>query len=110
MQRPFSSEQRLKILRSADHERKWYSLDDQRACVMCDRLFTGRQVEIVRNQGERFLLKCPTEGCLSRAAHWFYAGNAATAAVGGLHKANWHDRIRPEAAARSGAGPGHCRG
>lgn len=78
-------DQRLDILRAADTFRKWYSLDDKRACVLCDRTFTGRQIEIERDQRGRYLLKCPTSGCLSFAAHWFFNGNAAQAAAHVLH-------------------------
>jgi hypothetical protein len=78
-------EQRLDILRAADTFRKWYSLDDKRACVVCERVFTGRQIEIERDQRGRYLLKCPTSGCPSFAAHWFFTGNAAQAAAHVLH-------------------------
>ena len=39
-------EQRLDILRAADDDRTWHSLDDKRVCAVCDRIFSGRQVEI----------------------------------------------------------------
>jgi hypothetical protein len=74
-------EQHLDILGAADTFRKWYSLDDKRVCVICDRVFTGRQIEIERDQRGRYLLKCPTSGCRSFAAHWFFEGNAAGAAT-----------------------------
>lgn len=78
-------ERRLDILRGADTFRKWSSLDDKRVCVVCDRVFTGRQIEIERDQRGRYLLKCPTIGCPSLAAHWFFNGNAAEAAAHLLH-------------------------
>ena len=81
MQKHLTLEQRLEILRAGDGDRKWYSLDDKRVCVVCDRVFSGRQVEIRRDQRGRYLLQCPTEGCPSIAPHWFYVGNAATAAA-----------------------------
>ncbi|HJT79835.1 MAG TPA: hypothetical protein VJ719_01455 [Chthoniobacterales bacterium] len=81
MQRQLTPAQRLKILRAADVERKWYSLDDQRACVVCDRMLTGWQVKICRDQRGRYLLKCPTNGCPSFVGHWFYPGNTRTAAA-----------------------------
>ena len=37
MQKTFLAEERLAILRMADSERKWYSLDDKRICAICDR-------------------------------------------------------------------------
>ena len=64
-------EQRLAILRAADPERTWYSLDDKRVCAVCDRIFGGRQVEIQRDQRGRFILRCPTPACPSTMGHWF---------------------------------------
>jgi hypothetical protein len=46
MKKHLHSEDRLAILQAADTHRKWYSLDDQRVCVLCDRLITGRQIDI----------------------------------------------------------------
>ena len=70
-----TAEERLKILRSGDKLRTWSSLDDERLCVLCERRLSGWQIEILRDQGGRYLLKCPTTGCDSFAAHWFYVGN-----------------------------------
>jgi hypothetical protein len=85
MKRHLTVEERLDILRKADRLRKWNSLDDERVCVVCERIFSGRQIGIRRDQRGRYLLQCPTEGCPSFAAHWFYIGAAATAAATVLH-------------------------
>jgi len=77
MQRPLSVEDRLEILRAADLQRKWFSLDDQRMCIGCNKLITGRQIEITRDQRGRFLLQCPTSECRSIAKDWFYQGSVA---------------------------------
>ena len=50
MQKHLDPEERLDILRRADGIRKWNSLDDKRICVICERVFTGRQIEIHRDQ------------------------------------------------------------
>ena len=71
-----TAEERLKILRAGDKLRSWSSLDDERLCVLCERILSGRQIEILRDQRGRYLLKCPTSDCDSFAAHWFYVGNA----------------------------------
>ena len=81
MQRALTSEERLEILRAADHYRKWHSLDDQRGCVECNRVFTGRQILIIRDQRGRYLLKCPTAACQSYLPDWLYTGNASRAAA-----------------------------
>ena len=64
-------EERLEILRAADDERRWYSLDDKRVCAVCDRIFSGRQVEIQRDQRGQFIPRCPSLGCLSTMSQWF---------------------------------------
>ncbi len=71
MREHLTPEERLDILRQNDMRRKWYSLDDQRVCVLCDRVITGRQVEI-RRTSRGATLHCPTEGCESTPDHWFY--------------------------------------
>ena len=48
---------------------------------MCNRVFTGRQVEIIRDQRGRFLLKCPSEQCFSYLPDWLYTGNAVRVAA-----------------------------
>jgi hypothetical protein len=72
----FSPEEKLALLQAADPRRKWYSLDDERVCVLCDRAITGRQVQVVRGDENRYALRCPTEGCLSLPSDWFYRGSA----------------------------------
>ena len=71
-------EEKLAILQVADQRRKWYSLDDERVCVLCDRAITGRQVDVVRESDQRFSLHCPTEGCPSQPSDWFYRGNSCS--------------------------------
>lgn len=93
MQKHLDSEERLDILRRADGIRKWHSLDDKRICVICERVFTGRQIEIHRDERGRYRLECPTEGCPSFVAHWFHVGNAAHAAATVLRGGNKPDNF-----------------
>jgi hypothetical protein len=72
MKRQLKLEERLAILQAADTYRKWYSLDDHRVCILCERMIIGRQIEITRDQRGRYLLHCPTEGCPSTAREWVY--------------------------------------
>ena len=67
----FPPEERLAILKAADPERKWYSLDDKRICSICDRVFTGRQIDIQSNHQGHYFLACPTAVCPSNISHWF---------------------------------------
>jgi hypothetical protein len=71
MQTHFPPEERLAILKAADSARKWYSLDDKRVCVICDRVFTGRQIDIQSDRKGRYFLACPTPACPSNISHWF---------------------------------------
>jgi hypothetical protein len=77
---PILPEEKLAILQASDLRRKWYSLDDQRVCVLCDRTITGRQIEITREPGGMFSVHCPTEGCPAVPSDWFYRGNACSPA------------------------------
>ena len=76
---PILPEEKLAILQASDLRRKWHSLDDQRVCVLCDRMITGRQIEVRREAGGTFSLHCPTEDCPSLPSDWFYQGNACSA-------------------------------
>ena len=69
-------DEKLAILQTADSRRKWYSLDDQRICVLCERTITGRQIEVIREANGAWSLRCPTDGCASLPNDWFYHGSA----------------------------------
>ena len=75
MQTHFPPDERLAILKAADSARKWYSLDDKRVCVICDRVFTGRQIDIQSNQKGGYFLACPTPSCRSNISQWFLCEN-----------------------------------
>lgn len=66
---------RLAILRREDHFRTWQSLNDQRVCVLCDKIFAGHEVVIAR-KGDSYELNCPTPDCLSQVHQWVQPGNS----------------------------------
>jgi hypothetical protein len=68
-------DERLSILRSTDHFRSWNSLDDKRVCVLCEKTFNGRQVQIKRSRSGCLQICCPTEGCTGGPNQWVYPGN-----------------------------------
>jgi hypothetical protein len=68
-----TAEDRLAVLRMADSQRKWSSLDNRRLCLHCHRLMTGRQIEITRSRHGRYVLHCPTTNCASNPSEWIYA-------------------------------------
>jgi len=65
---------RLDILRANDHFHEWRSLDDNRVCVVCGRVFSGHEVEISQ-EGKEFKLNCPTNQCRSGIHQWVYPEN-----------------------------------
>jgi hypothetical protein len=85
--------EKLLILREADPTRKWQSLDDRRVCILCERVITGRMIDVRRDGHGSYHLFCPTPGCSSTPRDWFYHGPgfAPAAAV----KANHRLRVAP---------------
>ena len=75
MKKVLFSEDKLDLLRQADPDAKWESLDEKRCCVLCERTFSGRQVIVARTRGGKTLLRCPTEGCTGPAREWVHPGN-----------------------------------
>ena len=67
-----SDEDKLEALRRLDQFRHWRSLDEKRYCLVCGRIITGRQIQIVggtRGNGP-LRLSCPTERCNSIPMDW----------------------------------------
>ncbi len=73
-------EDRLDALRKGDPIHEWRSLDDRRSCIMCDRTFTGRQVEVSVSPAGRVKLRCPGDGCTSTPRQWVHPGNPLVSA------------------------------
>jgi hypothetical protein len=67
-------EEKLAVLRTTDSRRKWVSLDDQRVCVLCDRVITGRQIDVTPSLNGSYSVHCPTSGCPALPSDWFYQG------------------------------------
>src|SRR4029079_15483049 len=76
---------RLSILRVNDSLRNWISLDDQRICVLCERKFKGRQVEVRRSPGARVKRCCPTLGVVSTPQQWHYTMRPVSSHSGKKH-------------------------
>jgi hypothetical protein len=73
--KPLSVEDKLAALRKADGAHRWQSLDDRCSCILCERTFSGRQVEASVTRLGKVQLHCPTEGCPSTPEEWVYPGN-----------------------------------
>jgi len=65
-------QEKLEALRRLDQFRQWHSLDEKRYCLVCGKLVTGRQIQVVGGtSGDGPLrLSCPTEGCSSIPMDW----------------------------------------
>ena len=67
-----SDADQLDALRRLDQFRQWPSLDEERYCLVCGKIITGRQIEVAggtRGNGP-LRLKCPTERCNSIPMDW----------------------------------------
>ncbi|HEX8311575.1 MAG TPA: hypothetical protein VF614_09680 [Chthoniobacteraceae bacterium] len=74
MPQPKSDEEQLQLLQQHDPTKLWDSLDDERRCILCDRVFTGREVNLrIRRTGVK--LFCPSEDCHSTPTAWVHPGN-----------------------------------
>ena len=67
-----SDEEKLQILRRLDQFRHWHSLDDKRYCLVCGKIITGHQIQLMGGTGGNGPLRmiCPMEGCHSIPMDW----------------------------------------
>ena len=88
-------EEELDTLRRLDHYRGWQSLDEMRYCLVCGKLVTGHQIQVVVDGSKTSptQLVCPTEHCNSVPIDWVLPTNELLAALSMRN----HDRI-PQAA------------
>ena len=67
-----SDSDKLETLRRLDQFRKWRALDDQRFCLCCGNLLTGRDIKVVggtRGSGPLRVI-CPTDRCNAIPMDW----------------------------------------
>ena len=69
---PLPDTARLDALRRLDQFREWRSLDDERYCLVCGKIITGRQIEVAHGThgNGQSRLSCPTERCNSIPMDW----------------------------------------
>ncbi|HMJ06416.1 MAG TPA: hypothetical protein VK474_09205 [Chthoniobacterales bacterium] len=75
MRKILFSEDRLDALRKGDPAHSWRSLDDRRSCILCEKTFSGRAVEISISAQGRVRLRCPSESCPGTPHEWVHPGN-----------------------------------
>ena len=88
LHRNLSSEEKLAALRKGDPNHKWVSLDDKLNCILCDRTFSGRMVDISIGATGRVRLRCPSDGCNGTPREWVIPGNPLVSAKA------WQDWVR----------------
>ena len=81
MNKHIGLDQKLEVLQEMDPLRKWSSLDDRRVCVCCDRVISGRMIDVWQDTRGTYRLHCPTPGCPASPRDWFYHG-ASRAPIG----------------------------
>ena len=67
-----SDGEKLEALQRLDQFRHWHSLDEERYCLVCGNLITGRQIHVAggtRGNGP-LRLNCPTQACNSIPMDW----------------------------------------
>ena len=55
MNKRLGLQDKLVALQESDSYRKWYSLDDRRVCVLCEKLISGRMIEVWQDEIGTFL-------------------------------------------------------
>ena len=71
MNKHVSLDKKLRALQANDPFRKWYSLDDQRLCILCEKVITGRMIDVRQDSKGNYWLNCPTPGCAGSPRDWF---------------------------------------
>ena len=69
---PLSDYEKLDTLRRLDRFRFWSSLDEERFCLVCQRLIAGRDILVIKDAEEpdSLHLACPTGNCASIPMDW----------------------------------------
>ena len=75
LRKALASEDKLAALRTGDVNHNWQSLDDRRACILCEKTFTGRMIDISIGATGRVRLRCPSDGCAGTPREWIHPGN-----------------------------------
>jgi hypothetical protein len=67
-----ADEEKLDVLQRLDQFRQWHSLDEERYCLVCGEILTGREIQVIWGKGENRPLRiiCPTERCNAIPMEW----------------------------------------
>ena len=65
------------------------ALDDRRVCVLCNRVITGRMIDVWQDTHGTYHFHCPTPGCPAEPRDWFYHGPITMGAATGRSLAKY---------------------
>jgi hypothetical protein len=67
-----SDEEKLDVLQRVDRFRQWHFLDEKRYCLVCGKIITGREIQVIESTRENGPLRiiCPTEHCNAMPMEW----------------------------------------
>ncbi len=67
-----SDEDKLETLQRLDQFRQWHSLDEKRYCLLCGKIITGREIQVIGGTHGNGPLRiiCPTEECNAIPMDW----------------------------------------
>jgi len=83
-----AGETKLKLLKEADPERPWNSLNDTRHCILCERIISGHAIRVSTRRRGGVVLRCPTRGCRSTPSEWVHPENPL------VSEDAWRDWVR----------------
>ena len=67
-----SDEEKLETLQRLDQFRLWHSLNEKRYCLVCSKIITGQEIQVIggtRGNGPLRII-CPTERCNAMPIDW----------------------------------------
>jgi hypothetical protein len=72
-----SDKDKLEMLRRLDQYRVWRSLDEKRYCLVCGRILTGWQIQVIggTHGNGPLRISCPTKLCHSIPMDWVLPTN-----------------------------------
>jgi hypothetical protein len=60
-----SDEEKLETLQRLDRFRQWHSLDEKRYCLVCGKIITGREIQVIWHTWKRATAHRLSDGTLS---------------------------------------------
>jgi hypothetical protein len=91
-----SDEGKLEVLQRLDQFRLWHSLDEERYCLVCGKMITGREVQVTGGENGPLRISCPTKHCNAIPMNWVRPTDEVLIKIAKL-EAGRHDVATPQA-------------